>query len=130
MPSKGYSATAQDFVKACVNKIPAKRHTYPMLLAHPWLKPLTHPETIEEDAEGEEAAAQSDGVDGVADATEKLNLNRGVVHDEEVAEWVLQCLDRKAKDSSDSPAANTKTVRPALHAAPLNPFNPVGSGGP
>lgn len=122
LPSEGYSATAHDFVKACVNKIPARRHTYPMLLTHPWLKSLTKPETIAEDAEDEEAAAQGDGL---VDATANLNLRDGTL-DREVAEWVQQCLDRVGKGPLDLASANMKPIRPALHAAPLDTFGAAG----
>lgn len=130
LPSEGYSATAQDFVKACVNKVPQKRHTYPMLLAHPWLKSLTKPETITEDAEAEEAATQ--GGDALADATGKLDLNRnGAVHDQEVADWVRRCLER-GQHGGDVPGDDTSAkmkVRPALHAAPLDKVKSVGGAG-
>lgn len=122
LPSEGYSATAQDFVKACVNKIPSKRHTYPMLLAHPWLKSLTKPETIAEDSEGEEAATHGETL---AAKTARLNLNRDGVYDREVADWVQQSF--KQLDADD--AAKMKTVRPALHAAPLDTVKPVGGLG-
>ncbi|KAK3940598.1 PaMKK3 MAPK kinase encoded by the PaMKK3 protein [Diplogelasinospora grovesii] len=117
LPSEGYSATAQDFVRSCLNKIPTKRHTYPMLLAHPWLKPLGHPETITEDAEAEEAAAD----DELADATGSLNID-GISGDREVAQWVNEVLDRKRKG-----LLQTSAEKPALHAAPLDSVSPVQS---
>lgn len=121
LPTEGYSATAHDFVRSCLNKIPAKRHTYPMLLAHPWLKPLGRPETITEDIEAEDAAAD----DELVDATGSLNIDSptGVfAGDHEVAEWVNSVLERKRqgllKDSAN---------KPALHAAPLDSVSPVSS---
>ncbi|KAK4218982.1 PaMKK3 MAPK kinase encoded by the PaMKK3 protein [Rhypophila decipiens] len=121
LPAEGYSATAHDFVRSCLNKIPAKRHTYPMLLAHPWMKPLGRPETITEDAEAEDAAAD----DELVDATGSLSLNSpmgAVGGDKEVAEWVNNVLERKRKGLLQD-SAN----KPALHAAPLDSVSPVGS---
>lgn len=127
LPSDHYSSVAQDFVRACVNKIPSKRHTYPMLLTHPWLKALAKPETIDEDAEGEEAAAHGHDL---ADAAGKLNLG-GIdgdgVYDWEVAEWVRRSLERKSAGHADQGQANQETLRPALHAAPLDGLSPLSS---
>ena len=53
---EGYSDTARDFVKGCLNKIPKLRPTYAMLLKHPWLQPFSKPETITEEAEEGPAA--------------------------------------------------------------------------
>ncbi|KAK3383523.1 kinase-like domain-containing protein [Lasiosphaeria ovina] len=121
LPTEGYSAVAQDFVRSCLNKIPTKRHTYPMLLAHPWIQALSKPETIPEDAEAEEAAAD----DELADATGALNLHgpTGVVGgDYEVSEWVIGVLDRKKKG-----LLHGATEKPALHAAPLDSVSPLAS---
>lgn len=123
LPSEGYSAQAQDFVRSCLNKNPHKRHTYPMLLAHPWIKALGKPETIAEDAEAEEAAAG----DALADATGALNLNNpsGQVAegDYDVAEWVKGVLERKKSGAGDGVGVK----KPALHAAPLDSVSPVAS---
>lgn len=115
LPEEGYSPTAQDFVRSSLNKIPAKRPTYPMLLAHPWLKPLTKPETITEDDEAE------DGDDALADAAAKLNLQPGA-GDAEVASWVTDILEKKQKG-----LVSDKSEKPALHAAPLDSVSPVSS---
>ncbi|KAL2258826.1 hypothetical protein VTK26DRAFT_7703 [Humicola hyalothermophila] len=137
----GYSAAAHDFVRCCLNKVPAKRHTYPMLLAHPWIKALGKPETIAEDAEAEDAAA----VDELADATGELSLNHPTGQiaegDYEVAEWVKAVLERKRKKASaagvagagsgpgkDGAEAEAEDVKkPALHAAPLDSVSPMAS---
>ncbi|KAL1870010.1 hypothetical protein VTK73DRAFT_2819 [Phialemonium thermophilum] len=124
LPTTGYSPLAHDFVRSCVNKIPAKRHTYPMLLAHPWMKPLTQPDSIAEDSEAEEAAAQ--GAD-LAEATSRLDIKGGgVLHDREVAEWVRAALERKNRDMTASDGGRSSdVVRPALHAAPLDRLSPA-----
>ncbi|KAK3330639.1 kinase-like domain-containing protein [Apodospora peruviana] len=120
LPEEGFSATAQDFVRSCLQKIPAKRHTYPMLLAHPWMKPLGRPATIAEEAEAEDAAAD----DELVDATGSLSLNSptGLGGDSEVAAWVNSVLERKRKGLLKGIAD-----KPALHAAPLDSVSPVGS---
>ncbi|KAH6628257.1 kinase-like domain-containing protein [Chaetomium tenue] len=122
LPTEGYSALAQDFVQSCLNKNPHKRHTYPMLLAHPWIKTLGKPETIAEDAEAEAAAAD----DALADAAGELSLNHpsGQVAegDYEVAQWVRDVLERKRKG-----LLRDGGLKPALHAAPLDTISPVGS---
>ncbi|KAK5656359.1 hypothetical protein OQA88_4739 [Cercophora sp. LCS_1] len=109
LPSEGYTPAAQDFVRSCLNKIPTKRHTYPMLLTHPWITALSKPATITENAEAEDAAADDD----LADATGSLDLN-GVAGDSEVATWVNGVLDRKRKG-----LIKGASDKPALHAAPL-----------
>ncbi|KAJ4298782.1 MAP kinase kinase Wis1 [Collariella sp. IMI 366227] len=132
LPSpQGYSPAAHDFVRNCLNKIPNKRHTYAMLLAHPWIKSLGKPETITEDAEAEEAAAAGDEL---ADATGRMSLNNpgGVVADGdyEVAEWVRGVLERKGQ--AESVGLKEEKKKPALHAAPLDTISPAQSplGGP
>jgi mitogen-activated protein kinase kinase len=93
-----------------------------MLLTHPWIKSLGKPETIAEDAEAEEAAADNE----LVDATGSLSLNNpsGLVGegDYEVAEWVKAVLERKREGLLQEQAE-----RPALHAAPLDSVSPVGS---
>ncbi|OIW31207.1 kinase-like protein, partial [Coniochaeta ligniaria NRRL 30616] len=120
LPTEGYSAVARDFVKSCLNKEPRKRHTYPMLLAHPWLKPLTKPETIAEDIEGEAAE------DALADAAGGLSLdNAGIFAggdgsgDREVAQWVRNVLEKKRLG-----LLGDGVKKPALHAAPLDSVSP------
>jgi mitogen-activated protein kinase kinase len=114
---------ARDFVKSCLNKEPRKRHTYPQLLSHPWMKFLTKPSIIEEDAEAE------DQEEALADATGRLDLdNNGISAggdgsgDRVVAEWVLSVLDKKKKG-----LLNGDKPKPALHAAPLDVVSPAGS---
>jgi len=124
LPGEGYSTTARDFVRSCLNKIPAKRHTYPMLLAHPWLKALSQPETISEDAEEEDAAAAgapaSDDADSsLAEVAAKLSVNSGD-GDSEVAAWVCEALSQKREGFVPGIAE-----KPALHAAPLDSAGPV-----
>jgi len=123
LPVEGYSPVARDFVRSCLNKIPAKRHTYPMLLAHPWIKALSKPETITEDAEAEDAAADDD----LANAAGALDLNGPtniIGGDYEVAEWVKDVLDRKRKG-----LLKGTLEKPALHAAPLNGLSPNPAAG-
>lgn len=119
LPEEGYSSTAHDFVRKCLNKIPKDRPTYAALLQHPWMAPFSKIETIAEEAEeGEEAEA-------VADAVGKLSLSSGT-EDEEVADWVKSVLERK-RAGLIAPA-----TKPALHAAPLQSptASPVvGAGG-
>lgn len=124
LPAEGYSAVARDFVKSCLNKEPRKRHTYPMLLAHPWLKPLTKPETIAEDIEAEAAAE-----DALADVTGRLELDNSGISaggdgsgDREVAEWVRAVLEKKRAG-----LLGDGQQKPALHAAPLDSVSPVAS---
>jgi mitogen-activated protein kinase kinase len=94
-----------------------------MLLAHPWLKPLTQPDTIEEDAEAEAEE------DALADATGRLDLDSNGLSaggdgsgDRLVAMWVRDVLDKKRKG-----LLNGDKPKPALHAAPLNVVSPAGS---
>ena len=94
-----------------------------MLLAHPWVKPLQLPETIAEDVEAEDAAAD----DELADATGLLNLNGAAGMsggaDPEVAQWVNEVLERKRKGLLAGEAS-----KPALHKADLNRIiSPAGS---
>ncbi|EGY21259.1 protein kinase wis1 [Verticillium dahliae VdLs.17] len=111
---EGFSSTARDFVKRCLNKVPKDRPTYAMLLQHPWLAPLSKPETIAEEAEeGEEA-------DAVADAVGNMNLTSST-NDEEVADWVKGVLEKKRLGK-----LGAGSLKPALHAAPLG-VSPVGS---
>ncbi|KAL1891729.1 MAP kinase kinase Wis1 [Sporothrix stenoceras] len=121
---EGYSPTACDFVRSCLNKNPMKRYTYSMLLNHPWLKPLTQAATVieEEDESDSDSDLDSDDGDkdgdGTASAVNKLSLNdSGVAGDAEVAAWVTGVLERKKSESNE--AANAASAKPALHAAPL-----------
>lgn len=86
-----------------------------MLLKHPWLKTLSQPQTITEEAEEGEEAEQ------VAEAVGKIDLNPAG-GDAEVAEWVASVFKRKAEGTlGDGPS------RPALHAAPLDSVSPISS---
>lgn len=119
LPEEGYSDLARDFVKSCLNKNPMKRHTYPMLLQHPWIKPLGKFETITEEAEAEVEAADSE----LADATaQQLNIAAEGAGDAEVAAWCSEVLERKRKGLQPDTIA-----KPALHAAPLDTVSPAGS---
>ena len=94
-----------------------------MLLTHPWIKALSKPETIAEDAEAEAAAAEDD----LANAAGALDLNGPtniIGGDYEVAEWVKDVLDRKRKG-----LLKGTLERPALHAAPLNGLSPNPAAG-
>jgi mitogen-activated protein kinase kinase len=116
MPEEGYSDTAKDFVKACLHKVPKMRPTYAMLLKHPWLKPLTKPETITEEEE------EGDGAEQAAEAVGRMSLDSGT-EDAEVAEWVNSVLERNRAGSRP----DAKSNRPALHAAPLDSVSPMSS---
>lgn len=116
LPAQGYSLAAHDFVRSSLNKIPAKRPTYPMLLAHPWLKSLSKPETIAEDEEIESGTDEL-----LADAASKLSIQSGT-GDAEVAVWVMDVLARKKIG-----LVSEKNDKPALHAAPLDSISPATS---
>jgi mitogen-activated protein kinase kinase len=115
LPESGFSDISRDFVKGCLNKVPKLRPTYAMLLNHPWLKPLTKPETITEEAE------EGDEVDEVADAVGKINLDSGT-QDEEVAAWVRGVLERKNEGQGADGASP-----PALHKVNLDTVSPMAS---
>ncbi|TLD11678.1 hypothetical protein PspLS_11803 [Pyricularia sp. CBS 133598] len=113
LPTEGYSDTARNFVRSCLDKNPAKRSTYPMLLAHPWLRSLAQPETITEEAED---------TDDLEAAAQKLSLGSGPIGaDDEVAQWVKSALDRKRRGDAQSPD------KPALHAAPFDSASPMAA---
>ncbi|KAM0277771.1 hypothetical protein ACHAQH_005564 [Verticillium albo-atrum] len=111
---ESFSSTTRDFVKRCLNKVPKDRPTYAMLLQHPWLAPLSKPETIAEEAE------EGDEADAVASAVGNMNLT-SATDDEEVAAWVKGVLESKRLGKL---AAGS--LKPALHAAPLG-VSPVSS---
>lgn len=89
-----------------------------MLLQHPWIKTLSKPETITEEAEAEVEATDNELADAAA---KQLSINEGL-GDAEVAAWASDVLDRKRKGLQ--PAS---IERPALHAAPLDSVSPGGS---
>ena len=80
-----------------------------MLLQHGWLASLSKPQKITEDDEEDEG----DGIHMASSGTE----------DAEVAEWVMNALERKKKGLMG------ESIKPALHAAPLDSISPVSSPG-
>ncbi|EFX02360.1 map kinase kinase [Grosmannia clavigera kw1407] len=122
-----YSSTAHDFVRSCLNKNPLKRHTYSMLLKHPWLKSLAKDETIEE-VENEDSTSTGSDSDDVVQKMESVDLSTEgsedvsdpppVAGDEEVAAWAVEVLEKK---KSGSLGTAGETAKPALHTAPLAP---------
>lgn len=98
LPEDGYSLMARDFVRGCLHKIPKLRPTYGMLLEHPWL--ATAPES------------------------EPVTVTEGEpigVEDKEVADWVKNALERKRTGLMGV------SLKPALHAAPLDTVTPTAS---
>lgn len=97
-----------------------------MLLQHAWLAPLSKPTTITE--EDEEAASgpvseseNSSDAEIKTPTSEKseCDMSKGLklpydVIDPEVAEWVLQALEKRRLGKL------AKAEKPALHAAPLD----------
>jgi mitogen-activated protein kinase kinase len=98
-----------------------------MLLQHAWLAPLVMPAAImEEDEEeisddtpaSETTGSESDndsakGSDTLNKSTASLRLPDDVI-DQEVAEWVLQAVEKRRQGKLG------KSEKPALHAAPLD----------
>ena len=137
LPKHGFSDTARDFVRGCLNKIANLRPTYAMLLQHSWLAPFSKPTTItEEDEEmdsnpvsesgnssdGEARSPTSEKSEG--DMGKTLKLPDDVV-DPEVAEWVLQALEKRRLGKL------AKAEKPALHAAPFDAVaNPIAERTP
>jgi mitogen-activated protein kinase kinase len=143
LPEEGYSLMAHDFVKGCLNKTPSARPTYAMLLNHPWLAPLAKPTTIEEEEEEDEEAADKkdkkdgkvdgevddgkvdgemdDGAAAVTETIASLKLSSGT-EDEEVAAWVMGVFNKQKADGT-----NGASLKPALHAAPLDSVSPAPS---
>lgn len=126
MPSEGYSQTAREFVRGCLNKNPGLRPTYDALLKHPWLKPLVAgSDAIKEEPEEEDGQEQGqNGVDEAADRMRALELDPEV-HDAVVAEWVRGALQRKEREEGENEKGKG---RPALHAAPLDQVPSPGIG--
>lgn len=117
MPETGYSDMAKDFVKGCLHKIPKSRPTYAMLLKHPWLKDLSKPQTISEEAEEGEAAEKA------AEAVSKMSLGSGT-DDAEVAAWAKSMLQRNKELKENGGGSSS---RPALHAVSLDTVSPMAS---
>lgn len=89
-----------------------------MLLLHPWIKSLSKPETITEEAEAESEAMDNDLADVAA---KQLSINEGS-GDAEVAQWVEEVMERKKQGLQPASAE-----KPALHAAPLDSVSPAAS---
>lgn len=89
-----------------------------MLLLHPWIKSLSKPETITEEAEAESEAMDNDLADAAA---KQLSINEGS-GDAEVAQWVEEVMERKKQGLQPASAE-----KPALHAAPLDSVSPAAS---
>jgi mitogen-activated protein kinase kinase len=129
LPETGYSDTARNFVRGCLHKIPKLRPTYAMLLQHPWLATLQKPATVVEEDENEDAAASSSPVEPISvivadsdhssiDGEQKNTAPEFVaptnIIDKEVADWVVDALERRRTGRTG------KSAKPALHAAPLD----------
>lgn len=86
-----------------------------MLLQHVWLSPMVKPDTIVEEDEEEEAASSTD-VTSATDASPIDGYTRGKlpVVDQEVADWVSMSIQKRRAGKLG------KSVKPALHAAPLD----------
>lgn len=97
LPDTGYSEEAHAFVRACLDKTPHKRPSYSMLLRHPWLAPLMQPPSADGDEAGAEPAVSS-----------------AATEDKEVAEWVQEQMDRRARGLLQ------EADKPALHAVALD----------
>ncbi|KAK2781272.1 hypothetical protein FQN52_001704 [Onygenales sp. PD_12] len=101
LPEEGFSPLAKDFVKSCLNKNASLRPTYAMLLRHPWLASLMQPP--EQHTTNDRAPRGS-----------KQSPSDFETADEEVAAWVRDALDRRAR------GVMGKKERPALHAVALD----------
>ncbi|PGH26513.1 STE/STE7 protein kinase [Polytolypa hystricis UAMH7299] len=107
LPEEGYSEEAKNFVCSCLNKNAALRPTYAMLLRNPWLLSLLKPPT-ESETQGETA----EGV--MKDTMSTLSLSPSDTYDEELAAWVRDALDRRARGVMGN------KERPPLHAVALD----------
>lgn len=115
LPAEGYSDAARSFVRSCLHKIPARRPTYAMLMKHPWLKPLVATSSaIMEEEEEEEEVEKQEAISTESPAETKNPALPDDVVDAEVAEWVIQALEKKRLGKL------SKSEKPALHAAPLD----------
>lgn len=124
LPGHGFSVAARNFVKGCLDKEPKRRPTYAMLLQHEWLRPLSKPMTITEEDEEEGSStpvsesgnsSEGEGKSELSDSemSRSLKLPPNVI-DQEVAEWVLQAIEKRKAGKLG------KAAKPALHAAPLD----------
>lgn len=89
-----------------------------MLLQHPWIKALSKPETITEEAEAESEAMDNLLADAAA---RQLSIAAEGSGDPEVAEWCRNALEAKRK------GLQPESAKPALHAVPLDSVSPAGS---
>jgi mitogen-activated protein kinase kinase len=112
LPKDGFSDAARNFVRGCLHKVPKLRPTYAMLLKHPWLKPLVAAPSIIEEEEEDEEHAEGDAATSSPEET-KSDAPDDVV-DREVADWVIQALEKRRLGKL------AKSEKPALHAAPLD----------
>ncbi|KAF1811849.1 kinase-like protein [Eremomyces bilateralis CBS 781.70] len=130
LPEEGFSDAARHFVRSCLNKVPMLRPSYAALLQHPWLKILSQPEVIpeEEEEETSKLAAEPDSDQGPDTDEDELRLVstplQGDVHDQEVADWVVQALEKR-KDGLLG-----KQSKPALHAVALDAVESAHGGTP
>ncbi len=102
LPAEGFSSTARDFVRRCLNKVPKLRPTYAMLLRHAWISPLMKPPSISEEEEEYEGCSAGPDFENPETA------------DKEVSKWVLEAMERRRGGTMG------KQEKPALHTAPLN----------
>jgi serine/threonine protein kinase len=114
LPKDGFSDAARNFVRGCLHKVPKLRPTYAMLLKHAWLKPLVAAPSIIEEEEEEEDEEQSAAAVATPSPEEIKSPVPNDVVDREVAEWVIQALEKKRLGRM------AKSEKPALHAAPLD----------
>jgi len=84
-----------------------------MLLKHPWLKPLVVAPSIIEEEEEEEEEKEDVAASSSPKETKASSLPDDVV-DREVAEWVIQAVEKRRLGKLG------KSEKPALHAAPLD----------
>ncbi|KAF8473492.1 kinase-like domain-containing protein [Kalaharituber pfeilii] len=110
LPSEGFSPEAHDFVRGCLNKIPNLRPSYAMLLNHPWISDLAKPTTITE-VEDEDTTAEE-------------GPTIGERYDKELADWVIEALEKRSKRISEG--GKPDPDKPALHAAPLDAVSSPG----
>ncbi|EEQ89671.1 hypothetical protein RJZ56_000159 [Blastomyces dermatitidis] len=126
LPERGYSSKAKDFVQSCLNKNASLRPTYAMLLRHPWLSslmqpPENHRPTEKDNNDDDDAKTDGDKPnDNDTDVTSKKSSSKPrpsslfETADEEVARWVVDALDRRARGVMGN------QQRPALHAVALD----------
>lgn len=77
-----------------------------MLLQHGWLAPLSKIGAIAEEDEDQDA---------------EVTVQSSLTDDEEVAAWVKNAIERKKSGLMG------ESIKPALHAAPLDTLSPAGT---